>query len=147
MLAEDVGSGLCTIWLTKRTLITGGKWNADSPWHKVAMQLLKLWPCLSHMTIYSLGTGREGIVLDLTWVMYFAAGELARCCDRDLTEPYGGRWEFTKEKDDEMSGAVGDAVLVTKVLIIADKAVLDLASIFLNFISFHCPPPQHSRPR
>ena len=44
MLAEDVdvGSGLCTIWLTMRTLITGGKRNADSPWHKVAMQLLKL---------------------------------------------------------------------------------------------------------
>lgn len=56
-------------------------------------------------------------MLDVTWVIYFAAREQAGYHDGDSTEPHERGWEFTKERDNEVFSAVGDAVLVTKFLI------------------------------
>lgn len=42
------------------------------------------------------------------------------------TVPHGGAWEFTKERDDEVFSAIGDAVLVTEALSMACNAPLAL---------------------
>lgn len=51
---------------------------------------------------------------------------LAGHSNGDSTAQLGGRCEFTKERDDEVFSAVGDAVLIIEVLIMAYNAPLDL---------------------
>lgn len=46
----------------------------------------------------------------------------------DSTEPRGGAWEFSKERND-VFGAVGDAVLVTKALVMVCNALRDLVCL------------------
>lgn len=64
--------------------------------------------------------------------MCFVAGKQAGCCDGDSIEPHGGWWEFTQEKDVEVSRAVPEVIK-------AYQTLLHLA--FLNVISFHSVSP------
>ena len=108
-----------------RTPIGSGEWGADSLWHKVAMQLLKLLTLLvSHDHLLTVDWMRG----DLTWAMCFVAGEQAGCCDGDSIETHGRWWEFTQEKNVEVSRAVPEVIK-------AYQTLLHLA--FLNVISFH----------
>lgn len=64
-------------------------------------------------------------MLGLTWVMYLAGGAQTGQYDRDSVEPHGGVWEFSKERND-VFGAMGDAVLDTKALVLVCNALRDL---------------------
>lgn len=108
------------------TPISSGESGADSLWHEIAMWLLKFLTLCGSCDHFLTEKGPDvGPVL--------AARDRAGYRDGDSMEPHGGGWEFTKEKEDEGSSAVGT------VLIMAYKALLDMT--FVNFMSFHCAQP------
>lgn len=80
-----------------RTLIIGGKWNADSPWHKVAVQLLKLLILLESCDRLLSGDWMRGYNTGPDLGPVFIAGLQAGIV-REIQQNHMGEGESSPEK-------------------------------------------------